>query len=53
MPNLRLDTKSAQSIIDFLQEETDRQHPPVAPLVSGNDEPEHHHAVGQPALPVQ
>ncbi|MCP1419736.1 cytochrome oxidase Cu insertion factor (SCO1/SenC/PrrC family) [Pseudomonas laurylsulfativorans] len=50
MPNLRLDTKSAQSIIDFLQEETDRQHPPVAPLVSGNEEPVRH-AVGQPDLP--
>jgi protein SCO1/2 len=25
MPNLRLDEKAAQSIIDFLQEETDRQ----------------------------
>ena len=27
MPNLRLDEKSAQSIIEFLQEETDRQQP--------------------------
>ncbi|MGH8347954.1 MAG: SCO family protein [Pseudomonas sp.] len=51
MPNLRLDKKSAQSIIEFLQEETDRQHPPVAPLVTGNEEPEHHHAVEQPDMP--
>ncbi|CRL47497.1 MULTISPECIES: SCO family protein [Pseudomonas] len=27
MPNLRLDEKSAQSIVDFLQEETERQQP--------------------------
>lgn len=27
MPNLRLDEQSAQSIIDFLQDETDRQQP--------------------------
>ena len=27
MPNLRLDEKSAQSIMEFLQEETDRQQP--------------------------
>ena len=27
MPNLRLDEKSAQSIIEFLQEETERQQP--------------------------
>ena len=51
MPNLRLDKKSAQSIIDFLQEETDRQHPPVAPLASGSEEPEQHHSVAQPNVP--
>ncbi|PYY70877.1 electron transporter SenC [Pseudomonas jessenii] len=51
MPNLRLDQKSAQSIIEFLQAETDRQHPPVEPLVSGNEEPEHHHAVEQRDVP--
>lgn len=51
MPNLRLDHKSAQSIIDFLHEETDRQHPPVAPLASGSEEPEHHHSVTQPNVP--
>jgi protein SCO1/2 len=27
MPNLRLDEKSAQSIVEFLEEETDRQQP--------------------------
>ena len=27
MPNLRLDEQSAQSIIEFLQEETERQQP--------------------------
>ncbi|MGY2342434.1 SCO family protein [Pseudomonas sp. SDO5532_S415] len=47
MPNLRMDEKSAQSIIDFLQEETDRQHPPSTPL-AGNEEPEHHHAIAAP-----
>jgi hypothetical protein len=47
MPNLRLDEHSAQSIIDFLHEETDRQHPPAA---SGNEEPEHHHSVAQPEM---
>jgi hypothetical protein len=31
-----------------LQAETDRQHPPVAPLAAGNDEPEHHHAIAAP-----
>jgi hypothetical protein len=57
MPNLRLDPHSAQSLIDFLKEETDRQHPPVAPvapvapLVSGNEEPEHRHSVAQPEIP--
>ncbi|EJM55668.1 SCO family protein [Pseudomonas sp. GM48] len=51
MPNLRLDELSAQSIIDFLQEETNRQHPPAAPMVSGNEEPEHHHGVAQPDMP--
>jgi hypothetical protein len=48
MPNLRMDEHSAQSIIEYLQAETDRQHPPVAPLAAGNDEPEHHHAIAAP-----
>jgi protein SCO1/2 len=47
MPNLRMDEKSAQSIIAFLQEETDRQHPPVTPLAAA-EEPEHHHAIAAP-----
>ncbi|MNL47542.1 hypothetical protein D3C87_1703350 [compost metagenome] len=51
MPNLRLDERSAQSLIDFLREETDRQHPPVAPLASGSEEPEQHHSVAQPNVP--
>ncbi|MNZ39642.1 hypothetical protein D3C78_571400 [compost metagenome] len=51
MPNLRLDTRSAQSLIDFLKEETDRQHPPAAPLASGNEEPEQHHSVAHPETP--
>ncbi len=51
MPNLRLDAKSAQSLIDFLREETDRQHPPAAPLVSVKEEPEQHHSVAHPRRP--
>jgi hypothetical protein len=51
MPNLRLDARSAQSLIDFLKEETDRQHPPAAPLASGNEEPEQHHSVAHPETP--
>jgi len=35
MPNLRLDEASAQSIIDFLSAETERQHPSVQPLADG------------------
>jgi hypothetical protein len=35
MPNLRLDEPSAQSIIDFLSEETERQHPPTAAVADG------------------
>ncbi|MGY2258958.1 SCO family protein [Pseudomonas sp. SDO55104_S430] len=48
MPNLRLDEKSAQSIIEFLQEETERQHPAKNALTAENEEPEHHHAVAAP-----
>ncbi|HEF4762881.1 TPA: SCO family protein [Pseudomonas putida] len=48
MPNLRIDERSAQSIIEFLQEETDRQHPPATPLAAGEEEPEHHHAIAVP-----
>jgi cytochrome c len=51
MPNLRMDEHSAQSIIDFLQEETERQHPSVAPLAAENEEPEHHHALAVPDKP--
>jgi len=49
MPNLRMDEHSAQSIIEFLQEETDRQHPPATPMTAENEEPEHHHAIAVPA----
>ncbi|SDU98829.1 SCO family protein [Pseudomonas vancouverensis] len=45
MPNLRMDEHSAQSIIEFLQAETDRQHPPAQSLASENEEPQHYHSV--------
>ncbi|MFJ4197741.1 SCO family protein [Pseudomonas sp. NPDC089534] len=35
MPNLRLDEASAQSVIEFLRDETERQHPSVQPLADG------------------
>ncbi|KAB0486985.1 Cytochrome oxidase Cu insertion factor, SCO1/SenC/PrrC family [Pseudomonas reinekei] len=49
MPNLRMDEHAAQSIIEFLQAQTDRQHPPTSALAAGNDEPEHQHASAGPA----
>ena len=48
MPNLRMDEHSAQSIIDFLQEETDRQHPVATSLATRAEEPEHRHAIALP-----
>lgn len=35
MPNLRLDELSAQSIIDFLRDETERREPTTQPLADG------------------
>lgn len=35
MPNLRLDERSAQAIIEFLSDETERQQPSVQPLAGG------------------
>jgi cytochrome oxidase Cu insertion factor (SCO1/SenC/PrrC family) len=35
MPNLRLDKQSAQSVIDFLHDETERQQPSAPPLADG------------------
>jgi hypothetical protein len=48
MPNLRLDEHSAQSIIAFLQEETDRQQPLLTPLTVGAEEPQQHHTIAAP-----
>jgi hypothetical protein len=48
MPNLRLDEQSAQSIIEFLQAETDRQQPLLTPLTLGAEEPQHRHAIEVP-----
>ena len=48
MPNLRMDEHSALSIIDFLQEETDRQHPVATSLATRAEEPEHRHAIAPP-----
>jgi len=48
MPNLRLDEHSAQSIIEFLQAETDRQQPLLTPLTLGTEEPQHRHAIEVP-----
>jgi hypothetical protein len=48
MPNLRMDERAAQSIITFLQEETDRQHPPSSALAAGNEAPEHQHSIAVP-----
>ena len=45
MPNLRLDEHSAQSIIEFLQAETERQQPLLTPLAIGAEEPQHRHAI--------
>jgi cytochrome c len=50
MPNLRLDEHSAQSIIEFLQEETERQQPLLTPLVIDAEEPQHQHAVAAPDM---
>lgn len=49
MPGLRMDEQPAQSIIAFLQAQTDRQHPSASALAAGNDEPEHDHAIAGPA----
>jgi mono/diheme cytochrome c family protein len=35
MPNLRLDEQAAQSIIDFLSDETERQHPSADVVADG------------------
>jgi mono/diheme cytochrome c family protein len=54
MPNLRLDERSAQSIIEFLQEETERQQPLLTPRVVGAEEPQPAHAIAAPdTAPVQ
>lgn len=39
MPNLRLDELSAQSIIDYLDDETERQHSTVHPIADGVSTP--------------
>jgi mono/diheme cytochrome c family protein len=48
MPNLRMDERAAQSIIAFLQEETDRQHPPSSALTAGNEDPEQRRSIVVP-----
>jgi hypothetical protein len=48
MPNLRMDEHSAQSIIEFLEEETERQHPVAASLASSTEAAEHHQAIAVP-----